>query len=120
MILLAGIVLIACSPLVMLMVQGALAVLVDILYVLRVLFRFLWALAGLFKRQPEPAPPKTTGRKAPRPGPKAPKTARKPDTELGKLRQMAKTWKASGSRVGLVNLDSGEVYEPASSPEQGG
>lgn len=111
MILLAGIVLIAWAmPLIVLMGLGAYDFGRAIYIVVSTLVRFLWHLSD---RPSVPAPPNKTGRKAT-------KTTPKPDAELIKIRQMAKTWKTSGSRVGLVNLDSGEVYEPASSPEQGG
>jgi hypothetical protein len=111
-ILLAGIALLVFGmPLVLVMVAGAVELVSMIYHLCRALY-LLIRHTRIRRVQHEPATPKSTTSKT--------KKTTPTDPELQKIRGMAKAWKGQGQRVGLVNLDTGEVYEPASVSEQGG
>lgn len=104
--------LIVGSPLAISMALGALEFAIAICILLGALVRFLWQIGERLTRPATPKPPKEPGRKATN-------STRKPDEDLTKIRNVAKTWKSSGSRVGAINLDTGEVFEPAVENEGG-
>lgn len=107
-----GVLLFIGLPLIVTMIAGV----VELVEMIYHLFRALYLLVRhtrIRRVQHEPATPK---RKATA---KSSKRTTPTDPDLAKIRGMAKVWKSQGQAVGLVNLATGEVFEPASD-EQGG
>jgi hypothetical protein len=77
----------------------------------------LWCLwrDSRAQKQKVPAPPTRSRTTA-----KSPKPRKPVDPRLQKTRDMQIQWQHQGHRVGLVNLDSGEVYEPAGVDDEKG
>jgi len=101
---LALVVLVVIAPGVILgMLQGAIAIVEALIIVICSLWRFFWSL----------------GRSDPVPQGNTSKATRMPsDPTARKLKEMRLYWEHQGHRVGLVNLETGEVFEPVSETKE--
>jgi hypothetical protein len=104
MAILALVVLVVIAPGAILgMLQGAIAILEAIWIVICSLWRFFWSLGRTDHHSKVP--------------PNRP-NARSSDPTTRKLREMRLYWEHQGHRVGLVNLETGEVFEPVSETQE--